>query len=256
MTKILKRLTHHVHVAVTKSLLSAKCNVVLADKNVGALEAQAERLPQLSPEHSSSLVVGCDVTDLQEVRALVQAADNFASQQSEPKEKATLLINCAGILRDNWISKISLENWDDVLDVNLKGTFLACQAFLDQERILDDGNSNGISIVNVGSIVSEAGNMGQANYAASKGGVLGLTRSLAKEVAPLNARVNAVVPGFIDTPMTDAIPDHVKSRMLPRIPLGRFGQSSEVADAITFLLSPRSSYITGQCIQVCGMASL
>ena len=86
--------------------------------------------------------------------------------------------------------------------------------------------------------------------------MLGLTRSLAKEFAQFNARVNAVVPGFIETPMTDSIPDHMKERMLPRIPLRRFGKPTEVADAITFLLSPRSSYITGQCIQVCGMASL
>ena len=234
---------------MAKSLLAANCNVVLADKNIDALEAQYGRLSQGS--NSLSLTVGCNVTDPQDMRALVQAADNFALQHSEAK--ATLLVNCAGILRDNWLSKITVENWDDVIDVNLKGTFLACQAFLDLERI---GNSTGIAIVNVGSIVSEAGNMGQANYAASKGGVLGLTRSLAKEFAQFNARVNAVVPGFIETPMTDSIPDHMKERMLPRIPLRRFGKPTEVADAITFLLSPRSSYITGQCIQVCGMASL
>jgi NAD(P)-dependent dehydrogenase (short-subunit alcohol dehydrogenase family) len=200
---------------------------------------------------------------------------------------ATLLVNCAGITRDNWVSKMSVAEWDDVIDVNLKGTFLTCRAFLDQERMkrfqelsqsqlllppsallateeeeehersLAGNTTNTLSIVNVGSIVSEFGNLGQANYAASKGGVLGLTRALAKESAKRNVRINAVLPGFIDTPMAQAVPDTVKEQViLPKIPMGRFGRPEEVADAVTFLLSPRSSYITGESVRVSGMISL
>jgi len=116
--------------------------------------------------------------------------------------------------------------------------------------------SNSASIVNVGSVVSEQGNMGQVNYAASKGGVLGMTRSLAKEVACRNINVNAVVPGFIDSPMSQAVPDHVKDKIVQRIPLGRFGTPNEVADLVCFLLSPRSSYITGEYVTISGMISL
>ena len=112
------------------------------------------------------------------------------------------------------------------------------------------------SIVNVGSVVSELGNIGQTNYAASKGGVLGMTRSLAKEMAYRNIRANSVVPGFINTPMAHAVPDHIKERIVQGIPLKRFGSPSEVADTVAFLLSPRSSYITGESIRVSGMISL
>jgi 17beta-estradiol 17-dehydrogenase/3alpha(17beta)-hydroxysteroid dehydrogenase (NAD+) len=237
---------------VAKSLAAQHCHVVLADKNVQAMEALAR---EMSETHH--LVVDCNVTDPAQVQRLIHKADEFASEQSEGEKVSTLLVNCAGITRDNWISKLTLADWDDVLDVNLKATFLTCQAFLDERRVGSKlmGMPN-VSIVNVGSIVSEAGNMGQVNYAASKGGVLGLTRSLAKEVAEHGFRVNAVVPGFIETPMTGAIPDHVRERLVPRIPLKRFGQPGEVADLISFLLSPRSSYITGESIAVSGMASL
>lgn len=237
---------------VVKSLVAQQCRVVMADKNVEAMEEVARDLSR-----SMRLVVDCDVTDPVQVRRLVRTADGFASEQSEVEKASALLVNCAGITRDNWISKISLAEWDDVIDVNLKATFLTCQAFLDEHRVRTQliENSN-VSIVNIGSIVSEGGNMGQANYAASKGGVLGLTRSLAKEVAGQGFRVNAVVPGFIKTPMTSQIPDHVRDKLVPRIPLKRFGKPEEVADLITFLLSPKSSYITGESIAVSGMASI
>mmetsp|Transcript_16178 Transcript_16178/g.37266 ORF Transcript_16178/g.37266 Transcript_16178/m.37266 type:complete len:162 (+) Transcript_16178:550-1035(+) len=161
---------------------------------------------------------------------------------------------------------MELDDWNDVLDVNLKGTFLTCRQFLDQRRADEffpkqyDGGT-GIprpeaSIVNIGSVVSEFGNLGQVNYAASKGGVLGLSRALAKEVAIRNVRVNTVIPGFIDTPMAQAIPAHVKDRVMTQIPMKRFGSTSEVANVVSFLLSPRSGYITGESVTVSGMISL
>ena len=116
---------------------------------------------------------------------------------------------------------------------------------------------NAMSIVNIGSIVSEYGNLGQANYAASKGGVLGLTRALAKESARWGVRVNAVLPGFIDTPMVNTVPQDIRDTViLPKIPMGRLGRPEEIADTVAFLLSPRSSYITGEAIRVSGMISL
>jgi NAD(P)-dependent dehydrogenase (short-subunit alcohol dehydrogenase family) len=235
----------------------------LADQNVEAMEGVAKGFlgaAQRSRTTLSSCVVQCNVTNPEQVSSLIQQADEFAASTERPEAEssATLLVNCAGITRDNWISQMSIDEWTSVMDVNLTGTYLTCRAFLDQERVDADGKfvDRQASIVNVGSIVSELGNLGQVNYAASKGGVLGLTRSLAKEVAGRGVRVNAVVPGFIDTPMAEAVPDHVKERILSKIPLRRFGQPEEVANLVNFLLSPRSGYITGESIAVSGMISL
>lgn len=190
--------------AVAKALAAEQCQVVLADKNVEAIERLSSELSQTNKTDLAAVHVNCDVTDPLQVQTLIQHADEFAVSSLEHSDKAdaaaTMLVNCAGITRDNWISKLSLEDWNAVLDVNLKATFLTCQAFLEKDRVEAKlvGNSN-ISIVNIGSFVSEVGNMGQINYAASKGGVLGLTRSLAKEIAPLGFRANAVLPGFIDS---------------------------------------------------------
>lgn len=214
--------------AVTRALLEADCRVVAADTRSVNIA-------------NDVLSVECDVTNPQQVQSLIKESP-----------EATLLVNCAGITRDGWVHKMTLPEWDDVVDVNLKGTFLTCQAFVDPARQLTD-----ISIVNVGSIVSEFGNLGQANYAASKGGVVGLTRALAKECASRDVRVNAVLPGFIDTPMAQAVPDIVKkTKILPNIPLQRLGKPEEVANLVAFLLSPRSSYITGEAIRVSGMIAL
>jgi NAD(P)-dependent dehydrogenase (short-subunit alcohol dehydrogenase family) len=205
----------------------------------------------------------------------------------------TILVNCAGITRDGFIDTLTEEDWDQVIDVNLKGTFNVCQSFLKYlllpitasggddntadvavvgRRSGEDNNTNNVtaaitaSIVNVGSIVSERGNLGQVNYAASKGGVLGLTRALAKEVAAATTRtgsshhhvvrVNAVVPGFIATPMTNAVPAKVLSALTTRITLGRLGQPQDVANLVAFLVSERSSYITGEAIECSGMMAL
>lgn len=190
--------------AVAKALAAEQCQVVLADKNVEAIERLSSELSQTNKTNLAAVHINCDVTDPSQVQSLIQHADEFAVSSLEHSDKAdaaaTMLVNCAGITRDNWISKLSLDDWNAVLDVNLKATFLTCQAFLEKDRVEAKlvGNSN-ISIVNIGSFVSEVGNMGQINYAASKGGVLGLTRSLAKEIAPLGFRANAVLPGFIDS---------------------------------------------------------
>ena len=280
------------------ALVAEQCNVVLADIQPLAMNRIAtEQCQKFS--WAKTLCVPCNVTNQQEVQQLIRHADDFAASNhknqnnsdesddhlqnnhhphyhyhphhhashNDSNQMATILINCAGITRDNWISKMTIDEWDDVLDINLKGTFLMCRSFLDASRMesmqyeeqKQQQKTSSIldcSIINVGSIVSELGNLGQANYAASKGGVLGLTRALAKEVASRNVRVNAVVPGFIETPMAQAVPDHVKERIIPKIPLKRFGQPEEVANLISFLASPKSSYITGECIHVSGMIAI
>ena len=277
--------------AVARSLLSEGCRVVLADRNHASIERVTNDLDEDEDDDarkSRYLPVRCDVTDPDQVRDLIRQADGFAgpaatgassSSSSPPRVDAgaTLLVNCAGITRDNWISQMEPEEWDDVLDVNLRGTYLTCRAFLDRaraDRLFPEAahdehhdtttrprsslpsSGAAASIVNIGSVVSEMGNLGQVNYAASKGGVLGLTRALAREAAIRNVRANTVLPGFVDTPMARAVPPHVRDRVTDRIPLKRFGTASEIADAVSFLLSPRSGYITGESITVSGMISL
>eukprot|EP00934_Nitzschia_sp_Nitz4_P008156 Nitzschia sp. Nitz4//scaffold436_size7492//3887//4998//NITZ4_009155-RA/size7492-snap-gene-0.12-mRNA-1//1//CDS//3329551845//8146//frame0 len=250
--------------AVARALAAEQCNVVLADRDLKAMEATSKDILKSLPPSEfpvSTLCVECNVTNPESVFSLVQQADEFASDLESPfaEKVATMLVNCAGITRDNWAAKMSMEEWDAVIDVNLKGTFLPCRAFLDQDRMKgmsELGTPPQMSIVNVGSIVSEFGNMGQANYSASKGAVIAMSRTLAKESAARNVRVNTVLPGFINTPMAHAVPDPVKDIVRSRTPLGRFGDPEEVSNLVNFLLSPRSSYITGETIRVTGMLSL
>lgn len=187
-----------------------------------------------------SLIVKADVSKEEEVGFLVkQAIEKF--------EKIDVLVNNAGITRDNLLMRMSEEEFNKVVDINLKGTFLVTKAVSKYMMKKRQG-----SIVNLSSVVGVSGNAGQCNYSASKAGIIGFTKSIAKELASRNIRANAVAPGFIETDMTSVLSDTVKENINNQIPLKRMGTAKEVAELIYFLGSEKSEYITGQVINVDG----
>lgn len=163
------------------------------------------------------------------------------------KGKITILVNNAGITRDGLMMRYAVEDWDQVVNTNLRGAFVASQAVLRPMM----KNRNG-SIIHISSIVGVIGNPGQAAYCAAKAGLIGLTKSMARELAPRNIRVNAIAPGFIETDMTHEMTPEQKEALLKTIPLGRVGKVAEIADTVAFLASPAASYITGQTLIVDG----
>lgn len=162
-------------------------------------------------------------------------------------KKISILVNNAGITRDGLMARFSVNDWDSVLDTNLRGAFLTAQALLRPMMKERKG-----SIINISSVVGITGNAGQAAYCAAKAGVIGLTKSMAKELSTRNIRVNAVAPGFIDTDMTNELTPEQKEGILKQIPLGRTGTPDEVAQAVVYLASPAANYVTGQTIVVDG----
>lgn len=162
-----------------------------------------------------------------------------------------VLVNNAGITRDNLIMRMSEQDWDDVLTTNLKGAFLTSKAAIRPMLRQRSGR-----IINLTSVVGLTGNAGQANYAAAKAGLVGLTKTLAKEVGSRGITVNAVAPGFIDTRLTDVLPDEVKQKLLDSTPLGRFGTVEDIANAVAFLASDQASFITGHVLSVDGGLSM
>ncbi len=182
----------------------------------------------------------CDVSDFEAVKDMVKtAADTFGTIDA--------LVNNAGITRDKLLLRMNQEDFEQVLRVNTLGTFNCTKH---AARIMMKQKQG--SIINLSSVVSLSGNIGQANYSASKGAVNAFTKTAAKELAMYNIRVNAVAPGFIKTDMTDAIPEAERNEMIATIPLGRIGETKDVADLVEFLVSEKSSYITGQVISVNG----
>lgn len=168
--------------------------------------------------------------------------------------RVDILVNNAGITKDGLLMRMSDADWDAVLNVNLKGTFLFTRAVARpmMKNKDADGTQLGGVIINLASVVGIMGNAGQANYTASKGGVIALTKTTAKELGSRNVRCNAVAPGFIQSKMTDVLPDDVKKAYMDTIPLKRFGTAEDIAQCVAFLASPAAAYITGQVISVNG----
>ncbi len=176
-----------------------------------------------------------------------EVADSLFREILEKHEKIDVLINNAGITRDTLLLRMSEEIWDDVLRVNLKSVFNCTKAVI---RPMSQQRSG--AIVNISSVVGQIGNFGQSNYAASKAGIMGFTKSIAREVAGRGVNVNAVAPGFIDTEMTQVIPEKAKENFLKQIPFGKMGKPEDVAEAVYWLCSNAAGYITGQVIHVNG----
>ena len=171
----------------------------------------------------------------------------FVRRALDKTGRINVLVNNAGITRDGLIVRMKEADWDDVLDINLKGAFLCIKAV---SKIMLKQRSG--RIINVSSVVGASGNPGQANYVASKAGIIGLTKAVAKELASRNIAVNAVAPGFIETDMTASTPDKAREAMVAQIPLGRAGTVQDIASAVVFLASDQAAYITGQVIHVSG----
>ena len=186
------------------------------------------------------LVLKADVSNKEEVQELVDKA-------IEKFEKIDVLVNNAGITKDNLLMRMSEEEFDKVIEINLKGTYLVTKAVTKYMMKKRNG-----SIINLSSVVGVAGNAGQCNYSASKAGIIGFTKSIAKELASRNIRSNAIAPGFIETDMTAVLQDSVKENIYNQIPLKRMGTAKEVANLAYFLGSDESSYITGQVINIDG----
>lgn len=184
--------------------------------------------------------VYCDIAERSSIEAALQTVISDA-------KTIDLLVNNAGITKDGLLMRMSDEAWDDVLAVNLTSVFLTCRKI---GRLMTSQRRG--SIVNISSVVGIMGNGGQTNYAASKAGIIGFSKSLAKELASRSVRVNVVAPGFIDTSMTDALPQQLRNEISSKIPLGRIGYAAEVAKAVAFLAGDEASYITGQVLAVDG----
>ena len=206
----------------------------------GSEAAAQEAVAQIVQDGGKAEAVRCNVADF-------QACGEMIAQIVKKSGRLDILVNNAGITKDGLLMKMSEEDYDQVLDINLKGTF---HTIRHASRYLLKQRSG--RIINITSVSGVLGNAGQANYSASKAGVIGLTKSAARELASRGICVNAVAPGYVETDMTRALPEQVKAQMLSQIPLGRAASPQEIADVVLFLASEQSAYMTGQVLCVDG----
>ena len=219
--------------------LASKGATVVINYN-GSRERAEEVKNEVESAGGKAVIIQCNVADF-------DACKEFIETVIKEQGRIDILVNNAGITKDGLLMKMSEEDFDKVLDTNLKGTFHTIRAALRQMIRQRSGR-----IINMASVVGVSGNAGQANYSASKAGVIGLTKSVAREIGSRGITVNASAPGFIDTEMTAVLPDDVKKAMGEQIPLKRFGTTEDVAQAAVFLASDRAAYITGQVLCVDG----
>ncbi|MCB1339971.1 MAG: 3-oxoacyl-ACP reductase FabG [Pseudooceanicola sp.] len=219
---------------IARHLHKAGATVALSGTRVEPLQALADELGERAH------VVPCNLSDL-------SAVADLPKQAAAAMGAVDILVNNAGITRDNLFMRMSDEEWQSVIDVNLTATFRLCRAVLRGMMKARWGR-----IVNIGSVVGATGNPGQGNYAASKAGMVGMSKALAYEVASRNITVNVVAPGFITTAMTDKLNDDQKAAILTQVPAGRMGDAAEVAAAVLYLASPEAGYVTGATLHVNG----
>ena len=219
---------------IAGTLHAAGAQVAIVGRSSAAAEAIAAEIGDRTRGF------GCDVTAAESLRGAIADCETTLGP-------IDILVNNAGVTRDNLLIRMSVEEWDEVLDANLKGAFIATQAVIKGMMKRRWGR-----VINVASIVGITGNKGQANYAASKAGLIGFTKSVAKEYAGRGVLVNCVAPGFIDTDMTAALPESARIALLEAIPLGRLGSPADIAAAILYLASDQAAYVTGQTLVVDG----
>lgn len=229
--------TRGIGLALAEEFAKVGANLAVCGTREEALAAAAQKLGAYGVKVYTQKVNVADAKD----------CESFVENAVKNLGGLDVLVNNAGITKDNLTVRMSEQDWDDVIAVNLKGTFLMSKAALKVMFKKRSGN-----IVNISSVVGEMGNPGQANYVASKAGIIGLTKTLAKEFGSRHVRVNAVAPGFVQTAMTDALPEEVKNKALEAVPLKRFATTQDIAKAVMFLASEDASYITGHVLAVNG----
>ena len=222
------------------SLNLAKAGFDVAICYSGNEAAALETVAECKEQGVQAISVKADVSKIDDVNAMFEEVKASLGA-------VEVLVNNAGITKDGLLIRMSEADFDSVIDINLKGTFLCTKAAIKDMMKARHGR-----IINITSIVGVEGNPGQANYCASKAGIIGFTKSVAKEYGAKGITVNAVAPGFIQTAMTDSLPDNVKEAYLKQIPVGRFGQPEDIANVVEFLASEKAAYVTGQVVEVTG----